>query len=232
MARPGASPQSRSPVPDIFDEVEEDLRADQAKALLKRYGGALIGAAVLVVIGAGAWQAWQWYDARETAKVATAYMDAAHTADTAKGSAREQAAGAFAAVAKDAPAGYRTLALLREAGIKADAGDVAGASAIWDAVAGDGRVDPLLRDLATLQWALHHVDDGDPAQVATRLAPLLDASNPYHPLAQEAVAMLDLRQGKTEAARKTLQALEQDASAPQGLRQRANGMLTRLGGSG
>ena len=31
---------------DIFDEVDEELRADRAEALLKRYGGVIDGAAV------------------------------------------------------------------------------------------------------------------------------------------------------------------------------------------
>ena len=39
-------------VVDIFDEVEEDLRAERAQQLLKRYGGLIV--AVLVVIVAGA----------------------------------------------------------------------------------------------------------------------------------------------------------------------------------
>ena len=37
---------------DIFDEVEEDLRADRAQAFLRRYGIVFIAVAVLVVAGA------------------------------------------------------------------------------------------------------------------------------------------------------------------------------------
>ncbi len=44
---------------DIFDEVDEDLRADRARKLLQKYGGLLVGAAVLVVIGVGGFKAWQ-----------------------------------------------------------------------------------------------------------------------------------------------------------------------------
>jgi hypothetical protein len=217
-------------VPDIFDEVDEDLRADQARALLKRYAGTMVAAALLVVVASGGYQAWRWYDARQTAAVATQYLDAMHLADTAKGADRTAAAVAFDAVAHAGREGYRTLARLREAGVKADAGDLDGASTLWDSVAGDGSADPLLRDLASLQWAIHHVDSGDPAVVAGRLATLSAPSNPWHPMAEETQAMLDLRQGKTAAARDVLKSLAQDVTAPQGVRRSAGLVLTRLGG--
>lgn len=217
-------------MPDIFDEVAEDLRADRARALLTRYGTVLVAAAVLVVAGAGGWRAWQWYDGKQTAKRAALYLDAMQTADAQTPAGRDAAIAQFAAIAATAPTGYRTLAQLREAGLKADAGDLAGASALWDAVAGDGAADPLLRDLASLQWAIHHIDSADPAVVAARLAPLAVPTNPWHALATEAQAMLALHQGQTEAARATLTTLAQDVTAPQGVRQRAEGMLARIGG--
>ena len=216
-------------MPDIFDEVEEDLRADRAQALLKRYGGLLVAAAVLVVAGAGGWRAWQWYEAKQIAAIADRFIAAMQTADTAKGPARAAAIPDFATVAAQAPSGYRTLARLREAALKAEAGDLPGASTLWDEVAGDGAADPLLRDLASLQWVQHHIDSADPGQLAVRLAPLAAPTSPWHAMAEEAQAMLDLRQGKTAAARATLTTLTQDVTAPQGVRQRAEGLLARIG---
>lgn len=216
-------------MPDIFDEVEEDLRADRAQALLKRYGSALVAAAVLVVAAAGAWRGWQWYEAKQAAAFADSFLAAMQAADAQKGPGRDTAIAQFAAVAAKAPSGYRTLARLREAALKADGGDLAGASALWDAVAGDGAADPLLRDVASLQWALHQVDTGNPAIVAARLAPLATPTSPWHPLAEEAQAMLALRQGKVAEARTTLTALARDLAAPEGVRRRAEGLLARIG---
>lgn len=214
---------------DIFDEVDEDLRADRARQMFRRYGGVLVAFAVLVVAAAGGWQAWKWYDAKRSAETATAYLAAMKTADSQKGAGRQDATAAFAAVADKASGGYRSLARLQEAALKADAGDLAGACAIWDEVANDATADSLLRDLANLQWAMHQLDNGDPAAVEARLRPLTSAVNPFHALASEAQAMLDLRQGRTDAARDTLKGLTQDASAPDGVRQRAEKLLNRLG---
>jgi hypothetical protein len=215
-------------VPDIFDEVDEELRADRAQALFKRHGGTLLAVAIAIVLAAGGYQSWRWYDQKRIAGVASEYIGAMRT-EAEKGPGRDAALLAFASVADKGNAGYRTLARLQEAGLKAAKGDLAGASVIWDAVAADRGADPLLRDLATLQWAIHHLDTADPAQLAAGLAPLAAPSNAWHPLAAEALAMLDLRQGKREAARTALQALAQDPLAPQGVRRRADGLLARLG---
>jgi hypothetical protein len=216
-------------VVDIFDEVDEDLRADRAHLLLKQYGPLLIAAAVLVVAGAGGWRAWQWYDGKRRAEVATSFIAAMTVADSQKGNGRLAAIPEFAGVADKAGPGYRTLARLREAGLKADSGDLAGASALWEQVAADGAADPLLRDLATLQWALHQIDSADPAVLEAKLQPLAVTTNAWHALASEALAMLDLRRGRPDAARDTLKALAQDVTAPEGVRRRAEGLLGRLG---
>jgi hypothetical protein len=221
-------------VVDIFDEVDEELRAERAQQLLKRYSGLII-AAVLVIVGAVAgWQGWHWYEARQDQAAATEYLTAMTLADaTAAGSSAANRAAAIAAfdrLTTTAPEGYRTLARLRQAALKAEAGDKAGAAALWDQVAGDTSADPLLRDLASLLWAEHQIDSGDPALVEARLKPLAAPDNPWHALAQEQLALLDIRQGKTDAAKATLRRLAQDTTAPNGVRGRAGGLLNRLGG--
>ncbi len=78
---------------DIFDEVDEDLRADRARKLMQKYGGLLLAAAVLVVVGVGGYQAWQYREARETARVADIFLAAMRIADGPPGTDRQAAAG-------------------------------------------------------------------------------------------------------------------------------------------
>ena len=214
---------------DIFDEVEEELRAERAQKLLQRYGGIIITVAVLIVAAVAGFKAWQWYQARETARVADLYITAMHQADAQAPAEHQAALAGLAKVDAQGLPGYSTLARLRAAALKADAGDLPGALRLWDDVAGDKSVDPLLRDLASLEWAMHEVDTGDPSVVAGRLAVLAAPDNPWHPLAQEQQALLDLRQGKTAAARDTLKRLANDVTAPQGVRGRAGGLLAKIG---
>ncbi len=215
---------------DIFEEVDEELRAEKARKLLQRYGGLLVLAAALVVAGVGGWQVWQWHEAKVNAAIAQEFLTALDGASGPPGDARKAAMLVLAAVAKDGNAGYRTLARLREAALKADTGDGAGAEALWTQVAGDSNANPLLRDVAVLQSVLHQIDTGDPAALEARLKPLAAADNPWHALAQEAEALIDLRGGHADAARGILKQLAQDVTAPDGVRAQANGMLAQLGG--
>ena len=52
-------------VSDIFAEVDEELRADKAQQMLKKYGAVLIAAAVVVVLAVAGWQAWRAATARD-----------------------------------------------------------------------------------------------------------------------------------------------------------------------
>jgi hypothetical protein len=215
---------------DIFDEVEQELRADRAKQLLQRYGGALIAALVLVVACVGGWEAWQAWQARQRAGVATLYLQASQAADSPDSAARNAAVPELREVIAKGDEGYRTLARLRLAAILAGS-DPQAALGLWDQVAGDQAADPLLRETATLSWALHVLDRGDPGVVRGRLEALARPENPLHALAQEALALLDIRQGKVADAKAKLTALMNDTTAPQGVRGRASGLLVQLGGS-
>jgi len=221
-------------VVDIFDEVDEELRAERAQQLLKKYGGVIIAIAIAIVAAAAGWQGWQWYQTRQDQAAALQFVTAMTLAEpTAAGTNeanRAKAIAAFAQVAANSPEGYTTLGRLREAALKAESGDLQGAGALWDQVAGDGSADPLLRDLASLLWVEHQIDKGDPALLESRLKALAAPENPWRPLAEEQLALLDLRQGKADAAKTALRRLSADASVPSGVRGRASGLLARLGG--
>src|SRR5580704_12528831 len=223
----GRARGTRGFVVDIFDEVEEDLRAERAQALLKRYGGLLIALAVLTIGVAAGWQAWNWWQAKRDLAAMSTAQAVGPASDVAS---RKAAIAAFEQVAATAPDGYRTLARLRAAALQADAGDLAGAAALYDQVAGDSSADKLIRDLASLLWAQRQLDTADPARLEARLKALAEPDNPWHALASEDLALLDLRQGHTDAAKITLRRLAGDLTLPQDLRGRASGLLNRLGG--
>jgi hypothetical protein len=214
-------------VVDLFDEVEEELREERMHELLKKYGGLLFAAALLVIGAVAGWKAWGWYEERRDLAAASSYLAAANMTDAAN---RPTAIAAFQAAAAAAPDGYRVLARLREAALKADSGDLQGASALWDQAAADSSADPLLRDLASFTWCLHHADKDDPALLEGRLKPLAVPGNAFRTLAQEQLAVLDLRQGHTDAAKTQLRKLADDATAPNGVRSRAGALLSQVGG--
>jgi hypothetical protein len=220
-------------VPDIFDEVAEDLRAERMRQILNRYGGIFLAAALLVLAGVGGWQGWRWYQARQDRKAAQVYVTAMLQAEATgpkSAAAHAKALVGFESLARTAQPGYRALARLRAAGLEADAGHAAAALKLWDAVAADPDADPLLRSLASLLWASRQLDSGDPGILAARLRPLAEPGGPWRTLAEEDLALLDLRQHHDAKAKQRLTALMTAPDASPGLRQRAAALLADLNG--
>lgn len=214
---------------DIFDEVREDLRAERAKRLLNRYGGLMAGAAMLAVLAVAGIQGWRWWQDRAALAAAQGYLAAAKAASE-PGADAAAAAGRFAAVAAEAPSGYRVLARLRAAALRADAGDRDAALAEWDAIGRDPAAEAPYRDLAAVLWGMHALekDDAAPA-VEARMAALAAGNGPYRASAAEVQALAALKRGQTDAARQKFQALANDGAAPQGVRERAVRVLSGMG---
>lgn len=214
-------------MPDIFDEVEEDLRAERARKLAQRWGGVALGVALLALGATGGWQAWTWHQSRQAATAAETYLTL-HRATEREGADLAGAGSGFASLGRDAPEGYRILARLRAAALKAETGDLPGALALWNEVAADQAADVIYRDLATLLAVTHALDSGDPAQLTARLAPLVAEGNPWRASAREAQALLAIRRGAPDEARRILEALVSDTAAPSGVRERAQRVAAGL----
>jgi hypothetical protein len=218
----------RNAVTDIFREVEEDLKRDQALELWKKYGKYIMVFAVAVVVMTGAIVAWQNYRESQRGADGRAFARALELVN--KGDL-----GAASAAMNDIAAGgggYHALAVLQQAGLRIKAGDQAGAAAIYDKLAADGDASPAFRDLAVVLWGLASIDRADPATIDKKLQPLTAAGAPFRPSALELVGLVALKTGDLKMARQTFQALADDTTAPAGLRQRATQILTWIGEQG
>jgi hypothetical protein len=102
---------------------------------------------------------------------------------------------------------------------------------MWDRLANDSAADPLYRELATLTWALHALGEGPAlvAEVQARLAPLA-ANGPWRASAREILALAALAAGNDAEARRGLTELSRDDNAPQGVRDRAQRLLSGIDG--
>ncbi len=207
-------------VADIFDEVNDDLRAERAGRLARRYGGAVAAAVLLIAGGVIGYEAWRGQQAKQTEAVATTYLTAVN--------AGAGGLPALTTIADTGPPGYRALAELQRATVLAQAKDSPGALAAWDRLARDTGADPLLRDLAALLWVQHQTDAGPADALLARLQPLTAPTNPWRALALETQSWILTRIGQTEQARLILAGLVVDQAAPEGVRGRANAMLARM----
>jgi hypothetical protein len=222
-------------LPDIFDEVEEDLRAERARSFARRFGGLGALGIVVVLVGTGAYVWWGQQKTATDEMAASRFIAAAALAEKdfkpLSGLDRDaagKASAVFADIAAHGPAGYAVLARLRLAALQWQLGQKPQALASWQAVADDGSAPRLLRDLALVTSAQHQVDNGNPVLLKQSMESLTSAENPWRPMAEQVIALLDLRQGKTHEAGDILRRLSIDPRAPDGIRQMATSLAQAL----
>ncbi len=211
---------------DIFKEVDEELRQEHYKKLWDKYGTYLIAAAVALVLAVGGYQAWTAWQQSQREEASNQYSTALVLLQEGRAEEAEQA---FTAIGGPSDGGYAILASLQSARLKAEAGDLEGAVAIWDALAANSAAGPAFQGAATLLSVTHQIDSGDPAQLEARLEPLAEPGQAFRPSALELSALLALRRGDSALARERYTAIADDIAAPTSLRTRATQMLAVLG---
>lgn len=213
---------------DIFQEVDEDIRREQAAQYWKKYGRYAIAAVLAVVLGTAAFVGWKEYDKSQRIKDSEAFLAAITLIQEGKtGEAKER----FAALAEDAGSGYAALARFRAAALLGQSGDLPAAAAAFDAIARDGSIDSLYARLADLYYVLYMIESGDPQDLSKRLDRLLAEDGAWRYSARELSAVLAIRTGDVVKARSAYTQLSDDATAPPGIRARAAEMLQALGQS-
>jgi hypothetical protein len=208
---------------DIFQEIDEDLRRDRMAKLWARYGKYAIGAAALIVVATAAVVAYQNWRQQQYQALGLKY---AETAFAVRDGDNAKAVTGFEALAAQDKTSYGLLARIQAAALKAKGDDKEGGLAALAAIAADGSVEPVYRDLATVLDGLYGVDQAKPDEIITRMKPLTEG--PWRYTALEVTALAQLKAGDKAGALKTYQGLADDLAAPASLRSRATEIANGL----
>ena len=92
---------------DIFDEVDEDLRAERMARFARRYAIGSLRLAVLIVPGVAGWEAWAWHRHPQDAKAATAFLAVLDKAGQRGSAADRQALATISRSRRHRPGGLR-----------------------------------------------------------------------------------------------------------------------------
>ena len=206
----------------FIDEVTEEVRRDRLFRLVRRYGWIAV-LAVLVLVGAAAWNEWRKASERQRAQAfGDAILAALERPDsTARGEA-------LAAVEAPGDGGRAVLVLLTAAEESGE--DPAQAATRLLALADSADVRPVYRQLATLKAVAGPNSGLSAEERRTRLDGLTQAGGLVRLLAEEQLALLDIEAGAREAALERLRRIAEDAEATAGLRQRVGQVIVALGG--
>lgn len=201
---------------EFIREVDDEYRREQIARIWQRFGGLIVACAVLVVAAVGGWRYWQHAEAGRAEAASVRYDDAVQLARDGK---RDEAEATLTSLVRDGPAGYALLARFRLAG-EAGGGDPEAGAKAYDALAGDGRVDGALRDLARLRAAALRLGVGDGSAGLRDLEAIAVPTNTWRHTAREMLGLAALKRGDYDAAGRWFDQVAADRETPPNLRGR------------
>jgi hypothetical protein len=194
-------------VADIFNEVDEELRADQARLFWKKHGNLVIGGSLLVVLAAAGWWAWQLYTARHHEQESVNFVNAVQAVQK-----DPTASGALDAIAGQG-GGYGALARFHLAAQAAEK-DPAKAADLLGAVSQDTTLDGAMRGMAAIQSGLLKLQINKPQEALQVVQPLTVAGNAYRLSALEITGLAQMAAGDKDKAKATLTQVHDLAASP------------------
>lgn len=203
----------------FIDEVSEEVRRDRLYALMRRWGWIPV-LLVLAIVGGAAYLEWKSAQDRAQAEAfGDALLQALDAEDT------EARIAALEAVETPSAEASIILALLT-AGEAANGEDRIDAAARLRAAADAPGVARRYVDLALLKAEM--LDPAPEAEARIVLEALAAPGAPYSALAEEQLALMEVRAGDLDAALDRLRAIERSAAATAGLQQRAAQLIVAL----
>ncbi len=211
----------------LLREINEDLKQERLAKLWNTYGNYAIAAALALVLGVAGTKAWQSYSLSQHQAQGERLAKAARLADDGKS---KDALGELQALAKDAGKGYAMLAAFQAAALTGKEGDPAKAATMYAALADDGGLAAIYRELAVVLGALQELESGAKGgKLLARAGELAKGNGPWRFNAREVAALAALSGGETKAAEVIFKELSQAAQAPGGVKSRAAEMLKMAG---
>ena len=207
----------------FIEEVNEEVRRDRLYGYLRRYGWIAILAVILIVGGA----AWSEYRKAQTRAQAEALGDAMLSALAENDSTNRVTA--LAAIEPGAPSSAAVLRLMTAAE-QSDAGDTAASIETLNAVALDGELPEIYRQIAQFKSLTLQGDTTPVADRRQALEAMAQPGNVLRLLATEQLALIDIDEGDADAAIARYQAIISDAETTSDLQQRARQVIVALGG--
>ena len=211
---------------DIFREVDDEVRQQKLEALWKKYGNVLIACAVLLVAAVGAWRFYQHKQQLAAEQSAEKYEAAIDLAKTGKSLEAEDA---FNILKKDGTKTYTVLAQFRNAA-EVSKRDIAAAVKLYDSLASDSAVEPMLQSLARFRAASLLSDSISLDDLNARIGIIAVSGNPWRNSARELLGLAKFKVGDLSAASSYFEQIALDPDTPASMRERAQLLLAQIRG--
>ena len=209
----------------FFREVDEDYRRDQAIKFFEDYGAYLLAGAFIIVAVVAGYNFQQSRRAHQAASGGDTLSTAMTLADAGK---QDEARKILVSLAGNGPGSYRVLARLHAAGESVAKSDLQTARVDYKDVAKDETAPEGLREFARLQLASLSLGEVSYDELSRELESLRSGTSRWRFSAKEILGLSAFKEGKIADAERLFGEIASDGEAPQGMRQRAEVVLTLL----
>jgi len=210
-------------------EVNEELRSDQMKGAVRRFGRYIIAIAVLIVLGTIGKVAYDYWDNTRSSGAGDQFLAAMKLADENK---TDEALAALDKLEKEGHGAYPVLARMRAATVQSQKGDNAGAIASFQAIAKDKSVPVAVQDAAKMRAGWLLIENGTYEQVSAAVEEMAVPGNAFRHSAREALGLAAYKAGNMAQARQWFQSIVDDVDSPRNVANRAHMMLDLITASG
>lgn len=142
----------------------------------------------------------------------------------------EERAASLSGIEADSPGGRAVLSFLTAAS-QAEAGDVSQAVSELNAIATNGELPEIYRSIASFKALVLQSETLPAEDRRLQFQALAQPGAPLRLLAEEQLALIDVSEGKTDAAIDRLQSIIADAETTADLQQRVSQVIVALGGT-
>lgn len=183
---------------DIFDELEEDLKEQKIYDLWHKWGNWIIGAALLIVIGAAGVPVWKYYHHSIKTDESSRYSSALALAQKGQ---NQDAQKIFEELSANGKTGYAQLAALQLAALNQNSASVDGALKIYQDLDLKNPSNLSFSGLSKVLAGYSGISSIQAETIATQFTPLAAAGNPWQGLSLELQGLYALEKGdKSKAA--------------------------------
>lgn len=216
--------------PDLTDafinEVSEEVKNDNFKALWNRYGLAIIAVVVIAVCGAVSFERIKSWRQQHNQIATETYMDSARKQDP------EAMMAALQKINQNDHGIYGDFARLQIANLLIDQQKEDEGLAMLESLSKDTQVNSEVRQIALIKYATYKVDTMSKQELSDLLKPVLAAENSWTPLANDLLAMAAIREGDWQTARDIYSKLLTVKDLPESFKSKIQEMLSSLNNAG
>ena len=208
----------------FFEEIEEELKRDQMYAWLKKYKTQVWVGLGVIVFGIIAYSSWYSQKQKKMEDITSALVNVLWS------DSEQKSINMIAGLLEDAPAEMKPLLQIMKSGrslavTHESKKEHLDALLALLALSKKTGVDIVWKDLALLVYASHRTFS---TEILTMLEPLSHDSRPFHLMAKEMIAFVNLNTGKKDEAIRILKEILTYKDIPESMKKRITVLVNHL----